>query len=237
MSTREGNIMDREFWIERWATHQIGFHRDDVNPLLLRHHAVLGAGSRVLVPLCGKSLDLVWLAAQGHEVVGVELSELAVKAFFAEQRLVPVVETHAGFTRHRAGGIDILCGDYFAVGAQDVGAVTAWYDRAALIALPETMRQRYVGHTARLLPAGARGLLITLDYEPPVASGPPFSVSEAEVRKRYVPEFAVDSIERNGILSEEPRFRERGITAMHEQAYALTRLQTSRISARMSQNP
>lgn len=215
--------MDREFWLNRWETDQIGFHRDDVNPLLLRHHALLGTDSRVLVPLCGKSHDLAWLAAQGHEVVGIELSPLAVEAFFEEQRLMPVVETQAGFTRHRAGRIDILCGDYFDIGAEDVGAVTAWYDRAALIALPETMRQRYVRHTAKLLPAGARGLLITLDYEPPIASGPPFSVSAAEVRTLHARDFTVASIERNEILSREPRFRERGITAMHEQVHALTR--------------
>lgn len=215
--------MEREFWLERWVSGQIGFHREEVNPLLLRHHALLGTDSRVLVPLCGKSHDLAWLAAQGHEVVGIELSPLAVTAFFAEQRLKPVVDEQATFTRHRAGRIDILCGDYFDIGVEDVGAVTAWYDRAALIALPETMRQRYVRHTAKLLPAGARGLLITLDYEPPMASGPPFSVSAAEVRTRYARDFTVASIERNEILSREPRFRERGITAMHEQVHALTR--------------
>lgn len=220
---RGWNIMERDFWLERWVSGQIGFHREEVNPLLLRHHALLGTGSRVLVPLCGKSHDLAWLAAQGHEVVGIELSALAVAAFFAEQRLRPVVDKQAKFTRHHAGRIDILCGDYFDVGVEDVGPVTAWYDRAALIALPETMRERYVRHTAKLLPAGARGLLITLDYEPPIASGPPFSVSEAEVRMRHARDFTVASIERNEILSQEPRFRERGITAMHEQVHALTR--------------
>lgn len=224
MRTRGEDTMERDFWLERWASGQIGFHREEVNPLLLRHHAVLGSGSRVLVPLCGKSLDLAWLAAQGHEVVGIELSALAVEAFFAEQRLLPEVEKRTRFTRHRAGRIDILCADYFDVGVEDVGTVTAWYDRAALIALPETMRERYVRHTARLLPAGARGLLITLDYEPPMASGPPFSVSEAEIRTRLAGAFSVESIERNEILSREPRFRERGITAMHEQVHALIRL-------------
>jgi thiopurine S-methyltransferase len=215
--------MDREFWLDRWSNNQIGFHRDEVNPFLLRHHAVLGAGSRVLVPLCGKSLDLGWLAAQGHEVVGIELSSLAVGTFFAEHRLAPVVDRHVAFSRYRAGGIEILCGDYFDIDAKDVGAVTAWYDRAALIALPEAMRQRYVDHTAKLVQPGARGLLVTLDYEPSIAAGPPFSVSDAEVQKLYASQFTVKRIERNEVLSHEPRFLDRGITSMHEQACALSR--------------
>ncbi len=215
--------MDRKFWIDRWQSGQTGFHRSDVNPLLLRHHAVLGTASRVLVPLCGKSLDLGWLAAQGHYVVGIELSRLAADAFFTEHGLSPGVETLARCTRLKAGGIEILCGDLFDTDVQDIGPITAWYDRAALIALPAPMRGRYVNHLAGLLQPGARGLLITLDYEPSVATGPPFSVDETEVRQRYAQDFTVASLERNEVLGEEPRFRERGITAMHEQAYALRR--------------
>lgn len=217
--------MQSEFWIERWQQNQTGFHQAEVNPYLLRHHAVLGQsrGSRVLVPLCGKSLDLAWLAAQGHEVVGIELSPLAVQAFFAEQKLTPEVEQHATFSRHRVGSLEILCGDYFGIEPRHVGAVTAWFDRAALIALPDTMRARYVAQTARLVPPGARGLLVTFEYEPASVSGPPFSVSSDEVRSLYAQDFTVKSLERSDILAREPRFRERGITSLHEQVYELSR--------------
>jgi len=215
--------VDHAFWMERWKLGQIGFHRSDVNGMLLRHHAVLGAASRVLVPLCGKSLDLDWLAAQGHEVVGIELSRLAADAFFAEHRLQPTVEVLPAATRLKAGRIEILCGDFFAIGAQDLGRVDAWYDRAALIALPAAMRGAYVDHLAKLLAPGARGLLVTLDYTPATAQGPPFAVDEAEVRARHARDFTVASLERNDVLGQEPRFQERGITAMHEQAYALRR--------------
>lgn len=216
--------MDHAFWIERWQKGQIGFHRNDVNGMLLRHHALLGAGSRVLVPLCGKSLDMGWLAAQGHEVVGIELSRIAVDAFFAEHGLQPQVERRGGHLRFRAGAVEILCGDLFGIGTADVGAVTAWYDRAALIALPEAMRGRYVGHMAQLLQPGARGLLVTLDYAPPVIPGPPFPVGESEVRARCAGRFSVTLLERNEVLAQEPRFLSGGVTSMHEQAYALTRL-------------
>lgn len=220
--------MDRDFWHDRWQQQQIGFHQAEVNSQLVRHHAVLlgGTRSRVLVPLCGKSLDLVWLAAQGHEVVGVELSPLAVQAFFEEQKLSATVQPQGGFTRHAAGNLEIFCGDFFEIEAREVGTLTAWFDRAALVALPESMRARYVAHTASLLPSGARGLLVAFEYEPASVSGvsgPPFSLDEAAVRALYDADFELRVLERGYILDREPRFRERGITSMHEQVYQLTR--------------
>lgn len=217
-------IMEHAFWIERWQQGRIGFHRSDVNGMLLRHHAVLAAGSRVLVPLCGKSLDMGWLAAQGHQVVGIELSRIAVEAFFAEHGLEPRVEERDSYLRFSTGGIEILCGDLFAIGAEDVGAVTAWYDRAAMIALPPAMRARYVEHLAGLVPPGARGLLVTLDYAPPLIEGPPFSVDEADVQARCAGCFRISLLECNEVLADEPRFLGAGISSMHEQAWALTRL-------------
>lgn len=75
--------MNEAFWHERWARNEIGFHLGEVNPYLLRHWPSLALpnGARVLVPLCGKSLDMAWLVEQGFTVVGVELSEKAVRAF------------------------------------------------------------------------------------------------------------------------------------------------------------
>jgi thiopurine S-methyltransferase len=216
--------MHHEFWHERWRSQQIGFHLTQVNPTLVRHRAVLGpAGrTRALVPLCGKSLDLAYLRTEGFEVIGVELSELAARAFFEETQRPMQVDTHGPFQRFRSDGITLLCGDYFALTPALLGRVDALYDRAALIALPQDMRGTYAAHTAQLLTPGARGLLIGFDYEPPTG-GPPFSVSEREVRALYSEQFEVELLERNSILEQEPRFRERGITALHESAYRLQR--------------
>ena len=140
--------MQPEFWQDRWASNQIGFHQREVNPYLQRHWPVLGLPVvvKVLVPLCGKSLDLLWLAGQGHQVLGIELSQTAVEDFFSEQQLAPEVSDAGAFKVYRAGAIELWCGDFFALTARDVADCAALYDRAALIALPPPMRERYGAH-------------------------------------------------------------------------------------------
>lgn len=219
--------MEPEFWHERWRLGQTGFHLGVVNPQLVKHYTQLqapgAAPARILVPLCGKSLDLGWLADRGHEVVGVELSELAVHTCFAERGLDPDIDTLGPYRRHRAGKLELLCGDVFDLRAEHVGAISALYDRAALVALPEPMRARYVPHLAGVVPSGTRGLLVSFEYEPEHVGGPPFSVHEREVRALYEPFYTVTLLAREDILDAEPRFRERGITSLHECVYALTR--------------
>ena len=75
------------FWEGRWATDQIGWHRAVHNDMMVEHWPAIGApeGCEVLVPLCGKTLDMHWLAEQGHAVVGLELVEQGVKAFFEKR--------------------------------------------------------------------------------------------------------------------------------------------------------
>jgi thiopurine S-methyltransferase len=177
--------MEHGFWRSRWQEGAIGFHEGRPNALLLEHARVLAKAKRVLVPLCGKAEDLAWLVAQGHEVVGVELVDSAVQAFFAEHQVTPEVLPLGTHTQYRANGITILSGDFFTTTPKLVGAIDGLYDRAALIALPEPMRKDYVRHLRSLLPAGAPGLVITVEYEQTLMNGPPFSVPEAELRTHY----------------------------------------------------
>ncbi len=215
--------MDADFWLDRWQQGQIGFHRSDVMPLLQKHWPSLSlpAGSRVLVPLCGKSLDMHWLAAQGHRVLGIELSPLAVTQFFTEAGLTP--ERHATrFGEHYvAGPIEIIQGDAFALDAALLADCAGVYDRAALIALPEALRTRYLDSVYRHLPPGCRGLLITLEYDQARMDGPPFSVAQAEVEQRYVAPWTATFLERRDALAQEPRFQQAGLTAMTTAVYAL----------------
>lgn len=201
-----------ENWLERWATGNIGFHRADVHPALLRHW--LPRGGTVLVPLCGKSLDLRWLAERGHIVIGVELAERAIADFFAEQRL---------HWRRRDGvlpafvaeelPITLYQGDYFAFGGVQCDAV---YDRAALIALPPELRLAYAAHTDRLLRPAAFRLLVTLEYDQALVSGPPFAVLPAEVTG-YWP--ALELLERQRADAEAPpKFRAAG-AVLHESVW------------------
>jgi thiopurine S-methyltransferase len=214
--------MEPEDWHQRWESNQIGFHESQVNAYLARHYALLGLarGQTVFVPLCGKSLDLRWLADQGAHVLGVEWSPIAVESFFAEQGLTPRTRKDRAFTVSESGPIRLLCGDYFALAPADLAGVQAVYDRAALIALPPERRAEYVAHLDRLLPGARRTLLVTLEYPQEQMQGPPFSVAEREVQML----FAGASIERLGtqdVLADTPRFREKGLTRLLECAYRI----------------
>lgn len=201
--------MKTDFWIERWRDGRTGFHEGRVNALLAEHAAQLGQRRRVLVPLCGKSEDLAFLAAQGHEVVGIELVEDAVSAFFSEHGLSPDVEKRGELTFYREGSFTLIAGDIFNVTPQDVGIINALYDRAALIALPERMRPRYTTHVRRLVSPGSTGLVITFEYPQELMEGPPFSVPEAELRTHY----AGLVIEDVGEQAASERFIQAGIDA------------------------
>ena len=214
--------MQPDFWHERWQENRIGFHRGEVMPLLEKHwHALqLPSSSRVLVPLAGKSLDMVWLAAQGHRVLGVELSSLAVVQFFEEHGLQPERRESPYGSHQVANHIELLCGDVFGVDAALLGDCAGVYDRAALVALPAEMRQQYVQTVYGALPAGCRGLLITLEYPQAEKVGPPFSVDETEVRALFSPHWQVQLLERRDIL-QQPDFIAEGLTAMSTAVYHL----------------
>lgn len=217
--------MDAAFWLQRWQEGRIGFHRTEVMPLLSEHWPTLDLpkGSRVLVPLAGKSLDMIWLAAQGHRVLGVELSEMAVEQFFREHALSPSIMSLAHGRRYSVDGIDLICGDIFELDDSDLSDCVGVYDRAALIALPEAMRRRYVDEIYTRLPAGCRGLLITLEYPQAEKAGPPFSVDEQEVKHLFDAQWHVECVVRRDILASEPGFVAEGVTALSTAVYRMQR--------------
>jgi thiopurine S-methyltransferase len=217
--------VDPSFWHERWHTGQIGFHQTSVHPFLERWWPSLAVPShaRVYVPLCGKSLDMVWLAVRGHRVVGSELSGLAVREFFGECGATAESAPHGPFLKHASGAFEILEGDALALTPDVLGHVDAVYDRAALVALPPVMRQQYAASFARLVPSGGRVLLVAFEYPQHLKAGPPFSVEPHEVESLYGRDFEVRELERVDLIDESPKFREAGIDALHEVAYALHR--------------
>ena len=217
--------MDEAFWQRRWARNEIGFHLSEVNPYLLRHWPSLrlARGSRVLVPLCGKSLDMAWLAEQGFAVLGVEFSEQAAEDFFVERGLVADVSREGAFKVYRAGSLEIRCGDFFSLSRSDVTDCHGLYDRAALIALPAALRQRYVGHLTSILAPGCQGLLVSLNYEQEQMPGPPFSVSDAEVRQSLSAHWDIELLEQMDVLEGNWKFLQRGLTRLEENCYRLRR--------------
>lgn len=217
--------MEPEFWRARWARNQIGFHLPEVNPYLQRHwpQLALAKGAKVLVPLCGKSLDLMWLASLGFRVLGVELSEQAVEAFFTGQNLTPRITQRGMFKVYQADLIEVWCGDFFALGAEALADCTALYDRAALIALPPLMRAQYAEHLNTLLRPGCQGLLITLDYDQTQKAGPPFAVTDEEVKVLFGEDWALKVLEEQDILGESWKSVQDGVTRLEERGYQLTR--------------
>jgi thiopurine S-methyltransferase len=218
--------VDADFWQQRWARNEIGFHLPKVNPCLPQFwpSLKLAAGAQVLVPLCGKSLDLFWLAGQGYRVLGVELTQTAVEAFFAEHGLSPHVDEYGSFRRYRSGLIELLCGDFFSLSAADVASCQALYDRAAMIALPAPLRARYAAHLTSILARGCAGLLVSLDYAQEQMSGPPFAVSDAELGDLLaLPQWSLQLLETRDVLEQHERFMQRGLTQLRERVYQLRR--------------
>jgi thiopurine S-methyltransferase len=216
--------MKKDFWLERWEREEIGFHQDELNPYLLQywHELHLARDSLVFVPLCGKSRDMSWLREQGHRVLGVELSAIAVQAFFRENGHTPQHATVGKFDRCEADGIRILCGDFFDLGKDDLAKVSAVYDRASLIALPPEMRERYVRHLVSILPPATRILLVTVDYPQAEMQGPPFSVTPGEVEALYREHAEVRLLAQPDVLAQNPRFQQRGLSRLRESIFLLT---------------
>ena len=190
--------MEHSFWHDRWATNQIGFHQPAANPLLVTHCAALALPSagRVLLPLCGKTLDIAWLLAAGYQIVGVELSELAVQQLFAELGATPRIQVlNDALQRYETDKLTVFVGDIFALNREQLGPVDAIDDRAALVALPATLRPRYASHLTAIS-TGARQLLISFDYEQSQLPGPPFAVLAEELSELYGQHYELQALAR-----------------------------------------
>ena len=215
--------MQPHFWHERWQLNQIGFHQEWVNPLLTDCWRHVGGelSGEVFVPLCGKSLDMVWLRQQGHPVLGVELSPIAVRDFFEGQSLPAITRSYDRFIAYENADLRILCGDFFDLERDQLGKVRAVYDRAALIAMPPEMQIAYVTHLLQLLPARPPMLLITLEYDTEEMAGPPFPISEERVAELFGSAFRIELLTAREVLDENTGLKNRGLTRLSEKAYRL----------------
>ena len=216
--------MKADFWHSRWQENRIGFHIDEVNPYLLANWSRLGvdAPATVFIPLCGKSVDIVWFIKQGYRVEAVELSPIAIEALIKEQGLIAEHAIQGDWQVWTGEGFRIWCGDYFKLTSQQLSSIDAVYDRAALIALPEEMRLEYVSHMKRLVGVVPQ-LLVTLSYEQAQMAGPPFSVENREVSQLYGDDYqGVDTaVVTENVLVKNTRFAERGVSRLDESVFVL----------------
>ena len=190
--------MEASFWHQKWARGEIGFHQKDFNPFLLKYLEILNLPkeSRIFLPLCGKTRDFSFLLANGYQVVGAELSELAVKELFKELCLNPEINLIGDLIRYSAQDIDVFVGDIFDVTAKYLGEISAIYDRAALVALPVEIRAQYISHLMNVTKSAPQ-LLITFEYDQKLMDGPPFSLTESEIKHHYGSKYQLKVLESN----------------------------------------
>lgn len=216
--------MQIEDWNQRWENDQIGFHEQQPNAYLTRHiHTFnLAKGASVFVPLCGKSQDLLWLASQGYQVIGIECSKKAVIAFFQENKLDYQVQQHGEITAYYNQQICLYQGDFFALNQSLLTSCDFIYDRASLIAIANPKRKQYIEHLRQWFSEQTQMLLITLSYDQEKASGPPFSASKDEIEHAFHDKNII-TLESNDVIDEGPKWRRAGLESVIETAFRVTK--------------
>lgn len=192
--------MKESFWYDKWNKNDVGFHENEVNPLLIKHFKKLNLvkDSRIFLPLCGKTLDIYWLLTSGYKVVGAELSQFAVSQLFKELGIEPEISIKGELEHYQAKNIDIFVGNIFNISKEMIGSVDAVYDRAALVALPPKLRNQYANHLLKLTDKAPQ-LLICYEYEQKVMQGPPFSICNEGIKQHYAGHYNFNFIESKNI--------------------------------------
>jgi thiopurine S-methyltransferase len=202
--------MDKNFWIERWKKKEIGFHLNDYHDFLKKHGEIYFKDvSNVFIPLCGKSKDILWFYHFGKTVVGIELSDIACREFFLENHLQYNKSEYKNFQIYHTldKKIYLINGDFFELNKDVLNfiniTIQAVYDRASLIALPFDLRKQYVKHMFRMLNNKIKYFLITMEFEPIEKTqkeiGPPFSVTENEIKNLFEGYCTIKKIEERSI--------------------------------------
>ena len=222
--------MEADFWHEKWEADSIGFHQARTNKHLQQWwpEAEIARNSEVFVPLCGKSLDMLWLHEQGYKVTGIELSEIAIESFFKENDLSFERHTDGSFEvfsgTGKAEGIKLLAGDFFALTADHCCTVSAVYDRASLIAMNDDLRPQYAQQLALILPPGSITLMLVIDYDASKMQGPPFPVSAPIVTKLFAQNFDIQELAHYSGPEYVGNLSKRGLDSLEERVFRLHRL-------------
>jgi len=216
--------MNTDYWLESWKQNKIGFHQHEINDHLSSFWKLLNVDNKssVFVPLCGKSLDLLWLRQQGHHVLGIEISAIAIRDFFVENNLNFNNRQQNDLQIWESDHLTILQDDFFKLTAHQLRDAVGVFDRAALVALPTNLRQKYAKHLKNILSEKAKILLIAFEYDPSKMDGPPFAVDEAEIHELYGDRYEIKLLLNQDALDNYPSFRSRGLSCLTEKVYVLT---------------
>ncbi|MBK22593.1 MAG: hypothetical protein CME70_01195 [Halobacteriovorax sp.] len=214
--------MEKEFWLNKWNQNSIGFHRSEYHPELLKYITKFEELEKsVLVPLCGKSLDLIYLKDQGFNVVGIEFSKKACEEFFNENNIEYQIITEDGFEIFESDKIHLYCGDYFKFVPRE--KLNFAYDRAAIVALDPNNRKAYADQYAKNINAGGKLLMLTFEYDQSKCQGPPWSTEEYFIYEYFEKEFDIDILENSQIKVGNPRMQEAGVSTALQKTFLLTK--------------
>lgn len=225
---QKNRVLTLEEWQEKWMDHRIGFHKEQGHALLKKHLDTFlkgKSGLRVFFPLCGKAVEMKWFADRGHSVVGVEVSELAIREFFTEQNLSyseePIMEIPgAKVFKSSSGNISLYCCNLFDLPRTNIGKFDRIWDRGALVAINPCDRQRYADIMLSLVRKGFQYFLCVVSYDPTKHSGPPFYVPDAEVKRLFGSVCNSQYLEKVDIFEEQ--YKSWGIDSLVEKLYLLT---------------
>ncbi len=192
---------ENNLWLERWEKRQIGFNQNTPSEYMMKYfeRLALPKGSRVLVPLCGKTIDILWLLSEGYEVVGIELSQIAIEELFNDLDKSFTLFSLGDLTKYSSGNLSVFIGDIFDVNADMLGKIDAIYDRAAIVALTPEVRKKYTAHLREISNTAAQ-LLVTVEYDQSLRDGTPYSVEEKEIKEHYATHYKIELLTRNKIL-------------------------------------
>lgn len=211
-------------WHSHWTRKKPGFHEGQVNAYLEKFLPLfnLKSGDSIFMPLCGKAVDILWLSQQGFQVIGVELSEIAIKSFFEESELAFETVQYPDFVVYKAANITLYQGDFMDIQSAQLNQCQLVYDRASIVAIESFNRESYKRKMLEIIPAATPILMVTLDYDQEVMHGPPFSVPVSEISDLYQPEYQLELLLSSEQIEERPRWRELGLESLVESALRLT---------------
>lgn len=191
---------ENNLWLEKWEKREIGFNQNRVNAFLIKYFKKLNLekNANILVPLCGKSIDITWFLSEGFSVTGIELSEIAVEELFLELGITPSISNLGEVKLYSSEQLNLFVGDIFKVTSKMIGEIDAIYDRAAIVALTKELRIKYAEHL-RSISNNAPQLLLCFEYDQSLMNRTPYSVDELEVKMHYAQHYEIELLERVAI--------------------------------------
>lgn len=206
--------MELSYWLSRWNKGNTGFHMEKGYPGLSISWPTLSIPPEpiVLIPLAGKSVDILWIADRAKKVICSEISSIAIEQFFDQHEMKFSKTRFASFEIYHSQNIEFWCGDFMKLPQNKIGEVDLIYDKASIVALPEKMRNTYSKKIISLSSDKTKILMHLLSYDQSEMSGPPFSVDPHEIKHLFSGNFDIHFLQKNSLdIQNFEKFLNRGL--------------------------